>query len=185
MSDEDRELAERYLRGDRAAFGLLVERHQRRVYNIAYRLVGPSDADDATQDVFLTCLRKLGGFRWESAFTTWLYRVTVNVCTDLLRKRAREAPTDEPPDRPAEDRADAAVAAADIERALLKVPMDFRAPLVLHDVHDLPYEKIADALGVPVGTVKSRIHRGRVALARALRGEPGGPPHTSKVEEST
>ena len=185
MPDEDRELVERYLRGDRAAFGRLVERHRRRVYNIAYRMLGPTDAEDATQEVFVTCLRKLSGVRFESAFTTWLYRVTVNVCTDLLRKRSREQAWEEPPDRPVPDATDTAGAAIDVQRALLQLPLEFRAPLVLHDIHDLPYEEVAECLGAPIGTVKSRIHRARVALARAMKGEPERPARPSKLEEAT
>ena len=184
---DDRELVRAHLRGDRGAFSTLVERHQRRVYNIAYRMVGPHEAADATQEVFLTCLRRLSGFRGDSAFTTWLHRVTVNVCLDALRKRSREGPwRDAEGPQPVErDVADAVVASADVERALALVPEEFRAPLVLHDLQDLPYEEIAHILGAPIGTVKSRIHRGRVALARALRPEPSPSPPPSKIEEPT
>ena len=146
-----------------------MERHQRRVYNVAYRMLGgPEDAADATQEVFLTCLRKLPGFRGEAAFSTWLYRITVNACHDALRKGARERPTDEPPDQPTADASEDVALSADVQRALLSVPEEFRAALVLHDVSDLDYAEIARTLGAPVGTVKSRVHRGRVALARAL-----------------
>lgn len=175
MADpSDEELIRRHLSGDRSAFGLLVERHQRRVYNLTYRMLGrPEDAADATQDAFVTCMQKLSGFRGTSAFTTWLHRVTVNICYDALRKRAREVPVDEQEDvDPAPgDLADDSAAAVDVQRALLEVPDEFRAVLVMHDVQGVPYEEIAEALGAPVGTVKSRLHRGRVALARALGGE--------------
>jgi RNA polymerase sigma-70 factor (ECF subfamily) len=183
----DEDLVRRYVGGDRPAFETLMDRHQRRVYNIAYRMLGRSDdAADATQETFLICLQKLTGFRGASAFTTWLHRVTVNVCHDALRKRAREGPaTEEAEPPPAPDPADASAAAVDVQRALLQVPEDFRTVLVLHDVQGIPYEDIAEALGAPVGTVKSRLHRGRVALARALRGEHarGGPP--SNLQETT
>ena len=187
---DDRELVRAHLRGDRTAFAALVERHQRRVYNVAYGMLGrPEDAADATQDVFLTCLRKLAGYRGDAAFTTWLHRVTVNTCHDTLRKRAREQPAREgdpdPPEQVAPDPADAAVATADVRRALAAVPEEFRAALVLHDVRGLPYQEVAEILGAPVGTVKSRIHRGRVAMARALSGEPAGPPHPSNARETT
>ena len=187
-SDED--LVRDHLRGDRSAFTTLVERHQGRVYNLAFRMLGrPEDAADATQDVFLTCLRKLQGFRGSSAFTTWLHRVAVNVCYDVLRRRAREQPVrseheaTEPP--PAADHAEASAAAVDVQRALLLVPEDFRAALILHDVQGLPYEEVAESLGIAVGTVKSRLHRGRVQLARALRGEPADAPATSNPPETT
>lgn len=135
------------------------------------------DARDATQDAFLTALRKLSSFRGEAAFTTWLHRVTVNACYDLLRKRQRgplldrddDLPGHEPP--PAPDHADDTSLSIDVRRALMTVPEDFRAVMILHDVQDLPQEEVAAVLGIPVGTVKSRLHRGRIALARALRGE--------------
>ena len=175
MADpSDEELISRHLSGDRSAFGLLVERHQRRVYNLTYRMLGrPEDAADAAQDAFVTCMQKLSGFRGTSAFTTWLHRVTVNICYDALRKRAREVPVEEQEDSAAApgDLAADSAAAVDVQRALLQVPDEFRAVLVMHDVQGVPYEEIAEALGAPVGTVKSRLHRGRVALARALGGE--------------
>jgi RNA polymerase sigma-70 factor, ECF subfamily len=184
----DEELVRRHLSGDRAAFGTLVERHQGRVYNLAYRMLGrPEDAADAAQDVFVICFRKLGGFRGRSAFTTWLHRVAINVCHDALRRRGRELVTDqgevEPP--PGPDHADASAAAVDVHRALQRVPEEFRAVLVLHDVEGVPYEAIAEALGAPIGTVKSRLHRGRVALARELRGEHRRGAAPSNLEEST
>jgi RNA polymerase sigma-70 factor (ECF subfamily) len=184
----DEELVHRFLGGDRRAFGSLAERHERRVYNLAYRMLGrPEDADDATQEVFVICLRKLGGFQGRSAFSTWLHRVTLNVCYEALRRRARERVADqdeiEPPPDP--DHADAAVAAADVHRALQLVPDDFRAVLVLHDLQGVPYEEIAEALGAPVGTVKSRLHRGRVALGRVLRGEHQEGAAPSNLEETT
>jgi len=173
----DEDLVRRFLSGDRAAFATLVERHERRVYNLALRMTGrEEDARDATQEAFLTVLRKLSSFRGEAAFTTWLHRVAVNACYDLLRKRQRQPLLDrggdedraaaEPP--PVPDHADASDLSIDVQRALLEVPQDFRVVMILHDVRDLPQEEVARILGVPVGTVKSRLHRGRIALARAL-----------------
>jgi RNA polymerase sigma-70 factor (ECF subfamily) len=183
----DEELVRRYVRGDRGAFGTLVERHERRVYNLAYRMLGrPEDAADATQDVFVTCLRKLSGFRGQSAFTTWLHRVAANVCYEALRKRSRERVTDEEIEPPAgPDIADSSAAALDVHRALQLVPEEFRAVIVLHELQGVPYEEIAEALGAPIGTVKSRLHRGRVALARALRGEQRERAAPSNLEETT
>jgi RNA polymerase sigma-70 factor (ECF subfamily) len=160
---------------------VLVERHERRIYNLALRMTGrEEDARDATQDAFLTALRKLSSFRGEAAFTTWLHRVTVNACYDLLRKRQRapllergdDLPGYEPP--PAPDHADETSLSIDVQRALMAVPEDFRAVMILHDVQDLPQDEVAAALGIPVGTVKSRLHRGRIALAKAMRAEGGG-----------
>lgn len=192
----DEDLVRRFLSGDRAAFAALVERHERRVYNLSLRMTGrEEDARDATQDAFLTVLRKLSSFRGEAAFTTWLHRVTVNACYDLLRKRQRspllergddDLPAVEPP--PAPDPADASSLSIDVQQALMQVPEDFRAVMILHDVHDLRQEEVAAILGVPIGTVKSRLHRGRVALARAMGlarsdpadGEPADAPGSSE-----
>ncbi len=110
-----------------------------------------------------------------------LHRITVNACYDALRKRPPEpVPMERLEPSPIRDHADQAVAVVDVQRALARVPVEFRATLVLHDVQGLPYEEVAVILNVPVGTVKSRLHRGRLALARLLGGEPpvrpGGEP---------
>lgn len=185
--DTDAELVRRHLDGDRAAFSALVERHQRRIYNLSFRMLGrPEDAADATQDAFITAMRKLEGFRGTSAFTTWLHRVAVNICYDMLRKRVREIPVEEHEEAPAAggpDMADTSATAIDVQRALLTVPEEFRAVLILHDVQGVPYEAIAESLGAPLGTVKSRLHRGRVALARAMRGEQPTGSRPSKERE--
>lgn len=182
MTDSDEDLVRRAVGGDRAAFTRLMERHERRVYNLCLRMVGDvDDASDATQDAFLTAYRKLSSFRGEAAFTTWLHRVAINASYDLLRKRGRTpvlaSSTDHPVEderiEPAPDHADETTGAIEVQRALLAIPEEFRAALVLHDAQDVPVQEVADILGVPVGTVKSRLHRGRVALARALGvGEP-------------
>jgi RNA polymerase sigma-70 factor (ECF subfamily) len=183
-ADRDEDLVRRYLSGDTPAFGVLVERHQTRVYNVALRVLGNAeDARDATQDAFLSALRKLGSFRGDAAFTTWMHRVTVNACYDLLRKQRRQPllrlATEEgepvPETGPAQpDHADASAGSIDAARALAQIPDEFRFALVLADLQDLPYDQIARILDVPVGTVKSRVHRGRIALARAM-GLEGAP----------
>lgn len=194
--EPDDRLVRRYLDGDTAAFTILVQRHETRIYNLCLRMLGsPEDALDATQETFVTVLRKLGQFRGEAAFTTWLHRVAVNACYDELRRQRRRpllraVPQDEGRDRPREpgppvlDHADAVAGTLDAGAALAEVPEDFRIALVLADVQDLPYEEIARILEVPVGTVKSRVHRGRIALARAmgLAGEPAHRSSTSKKE---
>ncbi|MEX0991286.1 MAG: sigma-70 family RNA polymerase sigma factor [Actinomycetota bacterium] len=169
----DRDLVSRYLAGDPHAFDELVRRHEQRVYNLAYRMLGRrEDARDAAQDAFVSALRKLPTFRGEAAFSTWLHRVTVNACYDILRKRKRDPDLVEVPEGPAtgSDPSDVAAAAVDVQRALLGVPEEYRAVLILHDAQDLSYEEIANILSVPVGTVKSRLHRGRVALGELLEG---------------
>jgi RNA polymerase sigma-70 factor (ECF subfamily) len=174
-------LVRRAAAGDHGAFTELVRRHEGRVFAVAMRMLGrEEDALDATQDALLTVYRKAGQFRGESAFTTWLHRITVNACYDILRRRARQPAlhlaTEDGPERepgpPVDDHAGAVAGTIDAERALAEVPDDFRAVLILADVHDLPYDEIAAILEIPVGTVKSRVHRGRLALARAMGLEP-------------
>jgi RNA polymerase sigma-70 factor (ECF subfamily) len=176
QSDED--LLRRSLDGDAAAFGLLIERHQDRVYRVCLRIVGNAeDARDAAQDAFLTAFRKLAQFRGDAAFATWLHRIAVNSCYDSLRRKKRrpllhpiraedEAPFELGP--PVADHAEEVAGTLDVGRALSEIREDHRIVLVLADVEDMAYEEIAAILDVPIGTVKSRVHRGRVALAEAL-----------------
>ena len=192
--ESDQLLVRRFLDGDTSAFTTLVQRHETRVYNLCLRMLGsPEDALDAAQETFVTALRKLGQFRGEAAFTTWLHRVAVTACYDELRRQRRRPvlhaiPQDEAGERtrepgpPVGDHADAVAGTLDAGAALAQVPENFRAALVLADVQDLPYDEIARILDVPVGTVKSRVHRGRVALARAM-GLAGEPAHRSAASE--
>ncbi len=187
QSEADSALVSQARAGDSEAFGRLVERHQGRVYAVCLRIVGdPEDARDAAQDAFVTAFRKLAQFRGDAAFSTWLHRIAVNSCYDTLRKRrrgpllARAIGDDEnlTPDPAEPDISDRVVDAVDVERALGLVPEDFRVALVLADVEQIPYDEIARILEVAIGTVKSRVHRGRLALARAMnqshREPPGG-----------
>ena len=188
----DGELVRRFLAGDAGAATELITRHERRVYAVCLRVLGnPDDAADAAQDALLAMIRKLDGFRGEAAFTTWLYRVAMNVCYDHLR-RAKRRPVlrrddDAPAPEPAlDDHADAVAGAHDVAAALEQVPEDFRVAIVLADVHDLPYDEIAKVLDLPVGTVKSRVHRGRIALAKALGiGAPSEPSDRSATSKET
>ncbi len=174
----DDELVRRYLAGDAEAFATLVRRHEARVFNLCLRMLGNrDDAADAAQEAFLAALRKLTQFRGDAAFSTWLHRVAVNACYDLLRKQRRQPllhlavePGDAEPEPgpPMPDHADEVSGTRDAAAALARVPSEFRMALVLADVQDLPYEEIAKILDVPIGTVKSRVHRGRLALARTM-----------------
>lgn len=170
----DGDLVARFQAGDENAFVMLMQRHERRVYNLAYRMLGgPEDARDATQDVFLSCFRHLPSFRGEAAFSTWLHRIAINACYDMARRRKPVSSLeDDLVEQPGTvDHADQAAASADVQRALLQVQPEFRMVLILHELQDWPLEDISHALDVPVGTVKSRLHRGRVALGRALLGD--------------
>lgn len=186
MQATDQELVRLFTQGDLAAFEELVRRHEQRIYNLSLRMLGrPEDARDATQETFLAALRKLPSFRGDSSLGTWLHRVGMNACYDILRRRKRRAEEGMPenPIAAPGDFAESSAEALDVQRALARVPEEFRAVLVLHDVQDLPYEEIAQVLGVPIGTVKSRLHRGRVGLARILAGTEGSPqPSDGKME---
>ena len=186
----DADLVARATGGDEAAFADLVRRHERKVYNLAFRMLGrEEDARDAAQDAFVACYRRLSSFRGEAQFSTWLHRIAVNSCYDVLRRRRgtvlpiEDAP--EPPPQP--DHADAASAMVDVQRALQDIPFEYRAVLVLHDIQGWAYDEVAGILDVPLGTVKSRIHRGRLALARALGLRPvePAPKDNSEPRDST
>lgn len=194
-SETDEHLVRRFKDGSADAFEILVQRHGTRVYNLCLRILGDAEeAADASQDTFLAALRKLSSFRGDAAFTTWIHRVAVNACYDSLRRKRRrpmlQIVTDEGDERtepsiPAPDHADGVVFSVDVARALSEVPEEFRVVLVLADVQDLPYDEIAAVLEIPVGTVKSRVFRGRAALGRALgvaRGEPSGASRASEEE---
>lgn len=168
-SDED--LVRSFVRsGDRDALEVLLRRHQQRVFGLACRVLGNRpDAADAAQEVFLTVFRKARLFRHESSFTTWLHRLTVNACHDLLRKRARIPSPAERAETPLGDPAGGTVDRLVVEEALRALPEDQRVSVVMRDLYGLSYLDIAEAMGVPVGTVKSRIARGRLALAERLQ----------------
>ena len=178
----DADLVDAARRGDQGAFAVLVRRHERRVYGLALRMLGrEEDARDAAQDAFVSCYRNLRAFRGDAAFSTWLHRIAVNACYDALRKRREVLGIEEAPEpAPAPDHSDATAAALDVQRALLLVPEEFRAVIVMHDLQDMGYDRVAEALDLPIGTVKSRLHRGRIALGRALTGEPADPASPSK-----
>ena len=167
----DVELAAAAAAGDRRALESLLDRHADRVHAICRRIIpNPEDALDATQEALIAITRGIARFDGRSAFTTWCYRVTTNAALDELRRRGRRpVPLDAPPDRTTPSGEDAVDARLDLDRALAEVPEDFRTAVVLRDLADLDYPEIAAVLGVPLGTVKSRIARGR----RALRIELG------------
>jgi len=173
---EDRELVERFARGESRAFDTIVEKYEQRVYAIALRMTGNvEDARDAMQDVFISALRALRSFRGDAQLSTWIHRVAVNASLDVLRKRKRHVaqPLEEAGERPSddvgpEDAAARAARAVEVQRALQAVSEEHRAVLVLHDLQDLDYAETAAALDIPVGTVKSRLHRARSEMARLL-----------------
>jgi RNA polymerase sigma-70 factor (ECF subfamily) len=175
--------------GDRGALEVLLARHLDRVHAICRRVTGhPEDALDATQEALIAVTRGLPRYDGRSLFTTWLYRVATNAALDELRRRKRRPEPAEVSDhRPASGGGglgaaagagpvESAVAARlDIDAALTALSPEFRAVVVLRDLCDLDYAEIAEVLDVPIGTVRSRIARGRAAIADQLR-EPTAPP---------
>ena len=181
----DEALLERHLAGDRRAFDRLVRRHEDRIFALALKMTGQrADALDATQEAFVAAFNRARSFRGESAFGTWLYRIAINACTDLLRRRARNpvAGGDESAEQPEPGRQgvdDLVGLRLDLERALAALTPEYREAVCLFDLGGVPYEEIARVTGVSLGTVKSRISRGRRRLAELLQEHPG-PPATSK-----
>jgi RNA polymerase sigma-70 factor (ECF subfamily) len=177
----DEALLAAHLRGDPRAFGALVARHERRIYGLCLRILGNrEDAEDATQEAFLAALRKAASFRKAAAFTTWLYRIAVNAATDQARRRGRARLATLDPEAaglavaPGSELGEVVASAVAVQTALTQVPEEFRVAVVLCDLYRVPYSDAAQILEVPVGTVKSRVFRGRLALAECL----GAPPDT-------
>lgn len=192
----DEELLAAFVAGDQGAFDQLVDRHARRVYAICLRYFGnPTDAEDAAQEAFLTLYRRAGTFTGAARFSTWMYRVATNACNDLARKRARRPMA--PSGVRAADQGDVAGLVPDpaadllanrelgmeLEAALAALEPEYREPILLHDVGGFRYADIAERTGVPVGTVKSRIHRGHARLAAALSHLHEGAPHPGSASE--
>ncbi len=180
--DPDRELVERWRRGESQAFAALVRRHQRRVFGLLLRMLGDRDeAQDATQDAFLNLHRHGHRFRRESRFSTFLYRVAVNAALNRRRSLGRRrAHVDAYGDAQAVGHVGASqgpdpeqALAEDelrerLSRELRALPESLSAPVVLYDIEGLSYGEIAEILEVAEGTVKSRIHRARQALRARL-----------------
>ena len=170
----DTDLLHRFVGGDADAFEELMRAHEDRVFGICLRMLRDREAAlDATQETFLTVYRKADRFHGEAAFSTWLYRVAVNTCYDALRRQKRRR-TDAMPegmdvgDPRAGDAFEAAELRPDLQAALARLPADFRAAVVLSDLEGLALDTVAGLLDIPVGTVKSRVFRGRRLLAEAL-----------------
>src|SRR6187455_466281 len=164
--------------GDMVAFEEIYQRHHRRVYSICLRMLqNTSEAEDLTQDVFIQLYRKIGSFRGDSAFTTWLHRLTVNQCLMHFRKRSvklektteeGETPvqvvsgTENPNSMPIMDR-------IALDNALTQLPPGYRTVFLLHDVEGHEHEESARMLGVAVGTSKSQLHKARMKLRKILK----------------
>jgi RNA polymerase sigma-70 factor, ECF subfamily len=165
--------------GDRAALDTLLRRHYDLVHAVCRRIAGSKvEAEDAAQEAMIGIVRGLARFDRRSAFSTWVYRIATNAALDELRRRQRRPSlhvvTDEdgrpaePADPSAEHRVEGIADRMSLDGALAGLAEDFRVAVVLRDVADLDYSEIAEVLGIPVGTVKSRIARGRSQLAASL-----------------
>lgn len=185
MADDgdERKLLSRLKRRDEAAFTELVRRYQDRVFGLTFRMLGDrSEAEDVAQEVFVTVFKSIDGFRGDSKLGTWLFRVTANHCKNRLKylgRRARGAQreyTEGDHGADAAPRTAATLAGPEaetrgremegiVQRALAALPDDQRELVVLRDIEDLTYEEIQQVTGLAAGTVKSRLHRARLALS--------------------
>jgi RNA polymerase sigma-70 factor (ECF subfamily) len=184
MVADDAELVASAQGGDRIALERLLRLHYDRVHAVCRRIVGTShDADDAAQEAMIRIVRGLHTYDGRSSFGTWAYRVASNTALDELRKRRRrpmlhvvddDGEVPEVVDHLAERRVESVAERMALDAAIAGLPDDFRVAVVLRDVADLDYGEIAEVLEVPIGTVKSRIARGRALLAGHLgnRGTP-------------
>ena len=177
---DEQELIARCQTSDPDAIGLLVERYQRYVYRLSYSLTGnASDADDLAQDAFINIIKGIGNFKGRSSLTSWIYVVVLNTFRDAKRRAARRPTTsleaqpggaDQQP-TPLWDQGDTLLRkelAQVLQEALVQVPEDFREVVVLYDILGHSYEEISRMLTLPMGTVKSRLHRGRAFMRDKL-----------------
>ncbi len=175
---KDFQLTQAAANGDMSAFEELYKRHHRRVYSICLRMLQrPSEAEDLTQDVFIQLYRKIGSFRGDSAFTTWLHRMTVNQVLMHFRKRTvkYEKTTEEgdTPDQMVTGTADPnkmrIVDKIALDNAIEQLPNGYKNVFVLHDVEGYEHEEVARILGCSVGTSKSQLHKARLKLQKLLK----------------
>ena len=180
------DLIKRCKQGDRSAFNELVTEYQSRVVNIAYGMLSDSDdALDAAQEVFIRVYKGIGEFQEKSSFNTWLYRITSNVCADILRKRQKngrvisidQSGTDDGAETvmnirdnapTPEERVEITEQHKAVREAMAEIKDEYREVLTLFDVQGLSYKTISEILKVPEGTVKSRLNRARVSLKKIL-----------------
>ena len=157
--------------GDMAAFERLYHRHAGRIFSLACRMVGSDEAPELTQDVFVRTWQKLGTFRGDAAFGSWLYRLAINVMYAYQRKRANERKrtvAGEIPLSVASARRDSVEIRLDFEVAIERLPDGAREVFVLHDVEGYKHREIADLIGITSGTSKSQLHRARMLLREHL-----------------
>lgn len=165
----------RCLQGEQEQFSLLVERYQSMAYTVAYRMLGDQDeANDVGQESFIAAYEGLKGFQFNAKFSTWLYRIVMNKCTDRLRSAKHRVSVDTIADVKASDAATPEENASSreshdqLQSALNKLPPEYREAVVLKHIEELDYEEMSHILGQAVGTLKVRTYRGREMLKKAL-----------------
>ena len=180
LERSDETLIRDFLDGDQDAFDALIRRHEDKIFGLAMRMTGNRyDALDATQEAFISAFRNAKKFKGDSTFSTWLYRIAINASTDLLRRRKRQVPVQDLDSGRTSGVMDEDVPLRlDLQRALAELGPEHREAVLMHDVGGYPYQDIAALTGVELGTVKSRISRGRKKLAEIL--EQRGPREPSK-----
>jgi RNA polymerase sigma-70 factor (ECF subfamily) len=172
----DREAVERVLAGDSDAFATIVERYGGRVYNIAYRITNdPAAAADVAQEAFIRAYRALHQYDASLPFGPWIYRIATNASLNHVQRwHAHETPVEELPESPEPDEASPEASAlrreelGEVLAAIAELPPHYRAALTLRHLQQLSYQEVADALGIPLGTVKTHLHRARAALKTRL-----------------
>jgi RNA polymerase sigma-70 factor (ECF subfamily) len=182
MTWTDEELVARSISGDADSFNELILRWERPIYALAYRTIGrEEDARDVCQETFLRAFRALPGFRGQAKFSSWLYRIALNLCRDWMRRQRRTPVVQAPEDVDLMDLAAAAEPSESIEdlvsrqeqvravqRAMAVLPDEQRAAIILKEYHGLTFQEIADLVGCPLSTVKTRLYQGLVVLRREL-----------------
>ena len=180
MQNDENKLIERASGGDPAAFNRLMEMHEKRMYAVSLRMCGNrEDAQDCLQEAMLRVYRAIGSFKGQSSFGTWVYRITMNTCLDELRRKKNKqsasldnmldqgwSPTDE--SASPEKKAIQSEMRRCISKSIQELPEDMRSAIIMRDIHGYSYDEIADTLNVNVGTIKSRISRGREKLREKL-----------------
>lgn len=184
--EADQILVERVQRGDKQAFGLLVSKYQRKLVRLLSRLVrDPAEVEDVAQETFIKAYRALPGFRGESAFYTWLYRIGINAAKNYLAARGRRTPTTSEFDSEELENFDDGEQLRDnnspermlmskqiantVNAAMDRLPEDLRNAISLREIDGMSYEEIAQIMDCPIGTVRSRIFRAREAIAEKLK----------------
>ncbi len=185
MADDlsDAQLVARVQRGERAAFDLLVRKYQHRVIKLVSRYVSPPEAQDVAQDAFIKAYRSISGFKGDSAFYTWLYRISINSAKNYITARSRRPASQDVDVDDAEvmgqteqfsdrDTPEALAESHEVRDAVLStirdLPEELRTAITLRELDGMSYDQIAETMGCPVGTVRSRIFRARSAVERRI-----------------